>query len=58
MIDNLSVVVQAFTRNMLTLLFVDEILLPMYVNWSINFRHMPLLKYISPKVNVIARLEF
>ena len=32
MMDNLSIVVQAFTRRMLTLISEDEMLLPRYVN--------------------------
>ena len=35
-IDNLSIVVHTFSRCMLTSLTVDEILLPRYVNFSIN----------------------
>ena len=37
MIDNLSIAVR-----MLTSLSIDEILLPRYVNWSTNFRVLPL----------------
>ena len=42
MIDNLSIAVCGFVMCMLTLLLVDEILLPMYVNVSSNFRCLPL----------------
>ena len=42
MIDNLLIAVHTFARPMLTLLLVDEILLPKYVNLSINFRGLPL----------------
>ena len=38
MIINLSIVVHAFPMHMMTLLSVDEILLPRYVNCSTNFR--------------------
>ena len=41
-INNLSIEVCVFTRHMLTLLSVDEILLPRYVNWFTNFRGLPL----------------
>ena len=41
MIDNLSVAVHGFPMCILTLLSVDKILLPRYVNWSINFRGLP-----------------
>ena len=37
MIDNLSIVVHACARRMLTSFSVDEILLPTYVNFSTNF---------------------
>ena len=36
MIDNLSIAVNAFARCMLTSLSVDEMLLPRYVNRSVN----------------------
>ena len=42
MIDNLSIGVHAFALHMLTSFSVDEILLPRYVNWSINFKGLPL----------------
>ena len=35
-VDNLSIVVQALPRHILTILSVDKILLPWYVNWFIN----------------------
>ena len=41
MIDNLSKAVHAFAMHNLTLISVDEILLPRYVNWSTNFRGFP-----------------
>ena len=41
-IDNLSIAFHTFTRHMLTSLSVNEILLPRYVNWSTNFRGLPL----------------
>ena len=40
MIDNLSIVVYAFTMHMLISLSLDEILLPNYVNWSTAFRDL------------------
>ena len=42
MIDNLSIAVHTFTRHMLSLLSVNEILLPRYVNLSTNFRGLSL----------------
>ena len=41
MIDNLLMAVHTFPMCMLTLLFVDEMMLPKYVNWSTNFRGIP-----------------
>ena len=41
-IDNLSIAVHIFARHILSSLLVDEILLPMYVNLSTNFRGLPL----------------
>ena len=38
MIENLSIVVYAFLIHILTSLSVDEIMLPSYVNWSLNFK--------------------
>ena len=40
MINNLSIAIHAFPMYILTLLSVDEILLPRYVNWSINFKDL------------------
>ena len=48
MIGNMSMTVHAFVMYMLTLLSVEEILLPNYVNWSTNFRGLPLKSAISP----------
>ena len=45
-IDNPLIAVHAFAHRMLTLLSVDEILLPRYVNCSINFNGL------SPRVEV------
>ena len=42
MIDNQSTAFHALARHMLTLPSVDEIFLPMYMNWSTNFRGLPL----------------
>ena len=42
MINNLSIVVLIFYTLMLISLSVDEILLPKYVNCSINFRGFPI----------------
>ena len=42
MIDKLSIAVHAFAMSMLTLLSVDEILLPKYVNFSTDFKGLPL----------------
>ena len=42
MINNLSVVVHTFRRDILSSISVDEILLPSYVNWSIKFRRLSL----------------
>ena len=38
----LSIIVYVFPMRMLTSLQVDEILLPRYVNKSLNFRGLPL----------------
>ena len=38
MVDNLSIAVHVFPMRMLTLLSIDEILLPRYMNGSINLR--------------------
>ena len=38
LVDNLSIAVYAFPMHMLTMLSVDDILLPRYVKWSRNFR--------------------
>ena len=46
--NNLSIVVNALARRMLTLLSVDEILLLRYVNWSTNFRGLPLRVEMVP----------
>ena len=42
MIANMSIAFHAFVRLILTSLSVDEILLPRYMNWSTNFRGLPL----------------
>ena len=46
-VDNLSIVVYALPMLILTLLSVDEILLPMYMNWSTNFRGLPFNEKIA-----------
>ena len=38
MIDNLSIVVHTLLMHILTSLFVNEMLLLRYMNWSTNFR--------------------
>ena len=43
MVINLSVSVCASPMHMLTLLSVEEILLPMYMNWYTNFRGLSFL---------------
>ena len=48
MINNLSVAVHTFAINMLTLLSVDEILLPRYVNWSTDSRGLLLKVEMAP----------
>ena len=48
MIDNLSIVVHAFTEHMLTSLSIEEILLPRYVNLSTNLRELPFRVEIAP----------
>ena len=45
MINNLLLAVHAFSWCMLTPLSVDEILLPMYVKFSSNFRSLPLKRW-------------
>ena len=40
-VDNLSTVVHTLPMRMFTSLSVDEILLPKYMNWFINFRDLP-----------------
>ena len=47
-IDNLSIAIHAFLMCSLTSLSVDEILLPRYVNWSTNFRGLPLQMEMTP----------
>ena len=48
MIDNPSIAVHDFTRRMLTLLSIDEILLLRYVNSSTNFSGQPLKVEVAP----------
>ena len=48
MLDNLSIVVHAFTRCILVLLSVNEILLPRYVNSSANSKGLPLEVEMGP----------
>ena len=48
MINNLSIAVHAFTMHILILLSVDEILLPRYMNWSTDFRDLPLNMVMVP----------
>ena len=48
MIDNLSIAVHTFAVHMLTLLSVDEILLPKYVNRPTNFRSLSLKLVMAP----------
>ena len=48
MVVNLSIVVDALPMYMLTLLSVDEILLPSYINWSTNFRNLPFNEKMAP----------
>ena len=47
-IKNPSVAVNTFLMRMLTLLSVDEILLPRYMNWSTNFRVLPFKVKMTP----------
>ena len=42
MIDNLSIAVHTFTGRVVISLLIDGILQPRYVNWSSNFRGLPL----------------
>ena len=48
MIAKLSIVVYAFARQMLTSLSVDKILLLRCVNWSTNFRSLPVTAEMAP----------
>ena len=48
MIDNLSIAVHAFAKYRLTSLSVDEILLLRYMNFSTNFRDLPLKGEMAP----------
>ena len=48
MTDKLSIAVHALPMHMLTLLSVDEILLPRYMNWSTNFRVFPFNEKMVP----------
>ena len=48
LVFNLSRVVHAFPRHMLTLLSVEEILLTKYVNWSTNFRNLLFDEEMAP----------
>ena len=47
-IDNVSTEVHAFARHILTLLSVDEILIPRYGKWSTNFSDWPLKVEMVP----------
>ena len=47
-IDKLSIAVHAFVKWMLISLSVDEIFLPIYMNWSTNYRGWPLKVETSP----------
>ena len=49
-IDNLSIVVHAFTNCMLTSLSVDEILLPRLMSFSTNFALLSLRVKMTPSV--------
>ena len=40
-IDNLSREFNDFARRILTLLLIDDMLLPRYVDWYTNFRGLP-----------------
>ena len=48
MIDNLPIAVYAFARWMVKSLSVDEMLLQKYVNWSTDFRSLPLKVKMAP----------
>ena len=48
MINNLLKTVHTFARCMVILLSVDEILLPRYVNWSTNFKGLPINMEMAP----------
>ena len=48
LIDNLSISVSTFIWHVLTLLSIDEMLLPRYANWSANFRGLPLKVKMIP----------
>ena len=48
MIDSLSVAVHAFAKHMLMSFSVDVMLLPRYMNWSTNFRDLPLRVVMPP----------
>ena len=44
----LHIKIYALSMNMLTLLSVDEILLPRYMNWSTNFIDLPFNEMAAP----------
>ena len=48
----------AFNRCLVTSLSVDEILLLRYVNWSTNFRNLPLMVHFCPKHTYSVLLAF
>ena len=48
MVVNLSIADHVFPMHKLILLSVDEILLPRYVKWSLNFRDMSLNVEVTP----------
>ena len=47
-INNLSITVYAFPLHILTLLSLDEILLPRYVKWCTNFKGLPFNGEMAP----------
>ena len=54
---NISIAIHALPMRIMTLLSVDEILLPKYMNWSSNFKRLPfheeMAAFISKQLNFV-----
>ena len=58
MFDCQSIAVSVSARRMLTSLSVDEIMLPKYANFSINFRGLPLRLKMAPRLKLTSNIFF